>query len=75
MDNILKQINYGYICIDTSVNALINIASDELKYSGTSCKEKFRKNNFQTGFVVARGEFLSYLKLISLKRRSKRFGF
>ena len=28
--------------------------------TGTSCKEKFHKENFQTGFVVAGGEFLSY---------------
>ena len=28
--------------------------------TGTSCKEKFRKKNFQTGFMVAGGGFLSY---------------
>jgi hypothetical protein len=28
--------------------------------TGISCKEKFSKKNFQTGFVVAGGGFLSY---------------
>ena len=28
--------------------------------TGTSCKEKFNKENFQTGFVVAGGGFLSF---------------
>jgi hypothetical protein len=30
------------------------------KGTGTSCKKKFLKENFQTGFVVAGGGFLSY---------------
>ena len=28
--------------------------------TGISCKEKFRKENFQTGFMVAGDGFLSY---------------
>ena len=28
--------------------------------TGTSCKEKFRKDNLETVFVVAKGRFLSY---------------
>ena len=35
-------------------------AKSVCKGTGTSCKEKFRKENFQTGFVVAGGRFLSY---------------
>ena len=42
---------------------------------GISCKEKFRNENFQTGFVVAVGGFLSYWnhKLIKFERRDSDF--
>ena len=38
--------------------------------TGTSCKEKLRKENFQTGFVFAGGGFLS---LINQFEEEKRF--
>ena len=38
----------------------LNYISVYLDDTGTSCKEKFRKENFQTGFVVAGGGFFSY---------------
>ena len=41
----------------------------------TSCKEKFRKENFQTGFVVAGGGFLSYWNYQLIKfEEENRFG-
>ena len=42
---------------------------------GISCKEKFCKENFQNGFMVAGGGFLSYLnhQLINFKEE-KRIG-
>ena len=43
--------------------------------TGTSSKEKFRKENFQTGFVVAGGGFLSYWNHQQIKfEEEKRFG-
>ena len=41
----------------------------------TSCKEKFRKENFQAGFMVDEGGFLSYSKHKLIKfEKDKRFG-
>ena len=46
-----------------------------LRGTGTSCKEKFRKENFQTGFAVAGGGFLSYWNHQLIKfDEEKRFG-
>ena len=42
--------------------------------TGTSCKEKFRKENFLTGFVVTGGGFLSYWNPQQIKfEEEKRF--
>ena len=43
--------------------------------TGTSCNERFSKENFQTGFVVAGGEFLYYWNHQLIKfEEEKRFG-
>ena len=43
--------------------------------TGTSHKEKFSKKNFQTGFVVAGGGFISYWSHQQIKfKDEKRFG-
>ena len=43
--------------------------------TGTPCKEKFCKKNFQTWFVVAGGGFLSYWDYQLIKfEEEKRFG-
>ena len=36
------------------------VSKCHLEGTGTSCKEKFRKENFLNGFLVAWGGFLSY---------------
>ena len=64
-------------CVSSSelTHEEIFVPNCHLEGTGTSCKEKFPKENFQTGFLVVGGGFPSYCNHQLIKfEEEKRFG-